>query len=61
MLERITINPDQCGGKPCVRGMRIRVTDVLALLAVGLSQQEVVEELEIELEDVQACLQYAVI
>ena len=61
MLERITINPDHCGGKPCVRGMRIRVTDVLALLAVGLSQQEVVEELEIELEDVQACLQYAVI
>lgn len=61
MLERITINPDQCGGKPCVRGMRIRVTDVLELLAVGLSQQEVVEELEIELEDVQTCLQYAVI
>jgi uncharacterized protein (DUF433 family) len=60
MLERITINPDQCGGKPCVRGMRIRVTDVLELLAVGLSQQEVVEELEIEIEDVQACLQYAV-
>lgn len=59
MLERITINPDQCGGKPCVRGMRIRVTDVLELLAVGLSQQEVVEELEIEIEDVQACLQYA--
>ena len=61
MLERITINPDQCSGKPCVRGMRIRVTDVLELLAVGLSQQEVVEELEIEIEDVQACLQYAVI
>ena len=61
MLERITINPDQCGGKPCVRGMRIRVTDVLELLAVGLSQQEVVEELEIEIEDVQACLQYVVI
>ncbi len=61
MLERITINPDQCGGKPCVRGIRIRVIDVLELLAVGLSQQEVVEELEIELEDVQACLQYAVI
>ena len=61
MLERITINPDQCGGKPCVRGMRIRVTDVLELLAAGVSQQEVVEELEIESEDVQACLQYAVI
>jgi uncharacterized protein (DUF433 family) len=57
MLERITINPDQCGGKPCIRGMRIRVTDILELLANGLSQQEVVEELEIEAEDVQACLQ----
>ncbi|AEE48357.1 protein of unknown function DUF433 [Haliscomenobacter hydrossis DSM 1100] len=56
MLERITINPEQCGGKPCIRGMRIRVTDVLELLANGLTQEQVVEELEIELEDVQACL-----
>lgn len=61
MIARITINPEQCGGKPCVRGMRIRVTDVLELLANGLSQQEVCDELEIEIEDVQACLQYAVI
>lgn len=61
MIERITVNPEQCGGKPCIRGMRIRVTDVLELLANGLSQQEVCEELEIEMEDVRACLQYAVI
>lgn len=61
MLERITINAEQCGGKPCIRGMRIRVTDVLELLANGLTQEQVVEELEIELEDVQACLHYAVI
>ncbi len=61
MIERITINPDQCGGKPCIRSMRIRVTDVLELLANGLSQQEVCDELEIEIEDVQACLHYAVI
>lgn len=61
MLERITINPEQCGGKPCIRGMRIRVTDVLELLANGLSQEQIVDELEIELEDVQACLHYAVI
>lgn len=61
MLERITINVEQCGGKPCIRGMRIRVTDVLELLANGLTQEQVVEELEIELEDVQACLHYAVI
>lgn len=56
MIERITVNPEQCGGKPCIRGMRIRITDVLELLANGLSQQEVFEELEIEMEDVQACL-----
>lgn len=61
MLERITISPEQCGGKPCIRGMRIRVTDVLELLANGLTQEQVVEELEIELEDIQACLHYAVI
>jgi len=61
MLERITINAEQCGGKPCIRGMRIRVTDVLELLANGLTQEQVVEELEIELEDVQACLHYEVI
>lgn len=52
MLEPITINPEQCGGKPCIRGMRIRVTDVLELLANCLTQEQVVEELEIELEDV---------
>jgi uncharacterized protein (DUF433 family) len=61
MLERITINPEQCGGKPCIRGMRILVTDVLELLACGHSQSQIVEELEIEMEDVQACLQYAIV
>ena len=57
MLELITITPEQCGGKRCIRGMRIRVMDVLELLANGLTQEQVIEELEIELEDVQACLQ----
>ena len=57
MLELVTINPEQCGGKRCIRGMRIRVMDVLELLANGLTQEQVIEELEIELEDVQACLQ----
>ena len=42
---RITVNPEQCGGRPCVRGMRIRVVDVLDLLAAGLSPQQVLEEL----------------
>jgi uncharacterized protein (DUF433 family) len=59
-MERITINPKQCGGRPCIRGMRIRVVDVLDLLANGLTAEQVVEELpDLELEDVQACLQYA--
>lgn len=58
--ERITIEPGQCGGRPCVPGMRIRVTDVLELLAAGLSKEEVVEELpDLEVEDVMTCLRYA--
>lgn len=60
LMERITVNPDQCGGRPCVRGMRIRVVDVLDLLAAGLSIAQVVEELpDLEPEDVTACLRFA--
>lgn len=60
LMDRITVNPDQCGGRPCVRGMRIRVVDVLDLLAVSLSPAEVVEELpDLEAEDVAACLRFA--
>ena len=60
VLERITINPAQCGGRPCIRGMRIRVIDILDLLAAGLSTQQVLEELpDLEPEDVQAALRYA--
>ena len=59
-MNRITIDPEQCGGRPCIRGMRIRVTDVLDLLSNGLTSQQVLEELpDLELEDIQACLQYA--
>ena len=58
--ERITVNPEQCGGRPCVRGMRIRVADVLDLLAAGLTPQQVLEELpDLELEDISACLCFA--
>ena len=58
--ERITINPEQCGGRPCVRGMRIRVSDVLDLLANGLTPELVINELpDLELEDVRACLRFA--
>ncbi|MFM7559508.1 DUF433 domain-containing protein [Cylindrospermopsis raciborskii] len=45
LLERITVNLRQCGGRPCIRGMRIRVTDVLDLFAAGLSAEQILEEL----------------
>jgi len=58
--DRITVNPEQCGGRPCIRGMRIRVVDVLELLAAGLSFDEVLEELpDLELADLYAVLRYA--
>jgi uncharacterized protein (DUF433 family) len=57
LMERITINPAQCGGRPCIRGMRIRVIDILDLLAAGLSTEQVLEELpDLEPEDIQAAL-----
>ena len=61
LLNRITINPNQCGGRPCIRGMRIRVTDVLDLLAGGQNQDEILEAYPyLESDDIAACLQYAV-
>src|SRR3982751_4658770 len=60
LLERITINPDQCGGRPCIRGMRIRVIDVLDLFAAGLTSEQILEEMpDLETEDLKAALQYA--
>jgi uncharacterized protein (DUF433 family) len=59
-LDRITFNPEQCGGRPCIRGMRIRVKDVLELMAAGLSAQEILADYpDLEAEDLRACLQYA--
>ena len=56
-IERITVDPRQCGGRPCIRGMRIRVSDVLDLLAAGLTHDQVLEELpDLEREDITACL-----
>ena len=58
--ERITINPNQCGGRPCVRGMRIRVSDILDLFANGLTAAEIIQEMpDLESEDLKAALQYA--
>jgi len=59
-IRRITINPEQCGGRPCIRGMRIRVTDVLELFATGLSADQILRELpDLEPEDIHACLSFA--
>ncbi|MCB0062212.1 MAG: DUF433 domain-containing protein [Caldilineaceae bacterium] len=60
IAERITVNPAQCGGHPCIRGMRIRVVDVLELLATGLSFHEIIDEIpDLEPEDLSAALSYA--
>ena len=60
LMDRITINPKQCGGRPCIRGMRIRVIDVLDLFAAGLSAEQILEEMpDLEAEDLQAALSYA--
>jgi uncharacterized protein (DUF433 family) len=60
LIERITIDPDQCGGRPCIRGMRIRVIDVLDLFAAGLNAEQILEELpDLEMEDIKAALRYA--
>lgn len=60
VADRITVNPNQCGGRPCVREMRIRVTDVLDLLASGLTADQVIQELpDLEHADIAACLHYA--
>ncbi len=59
-MERITFNPEQCGGRPCIRGMRIRVKDVLDLLAAGVSEPEILADYPyLEAEDIRACLAYA--
>jgi uncharacterized protein (DUF433 family) len=60
LLSRITINPAQCGGKPCIRGMRIRVIDVLELLAAGMTSQQIRNQLpDLEEDDIRASLAYA--
>ncbi len=60
LLKRITVNPKQCGGRPCIRGMRIRVIDVLELFAAGLTADEILDEMpDLEREDLQASLAYA--
>jgi uncharacterized protein (DUF433 family) len=59
-LHRITVNPHQCSGRPCIRGLRIRVKDVLELLAAGLSREEILADFPyLEPDDLTAALEFA--
>ena len=58
--ERITVNSRQCGGRPCIRGMRIRVSDVLDLFAAGLTAVQILDEMpDLEPDDLKASLLFA--
>jgi uncharacterized protein (DUF433 family) len=59
-LDRITFDPQQCGGRPCIRHYRLRVKDVLDLLAAGQTEKEILADYDfLEAEDIRACLQFA--
>lgn len=60
LFARITSDPGKLGGRPCLRGLRIRVSDVLDLLAAGLTHAEILAELpDLEAEDIKAALAFA--
>jgi uncharacterized protein (DUF433 family) len=60
LLDRITVEPGKMGGRPCIRGMRIRVMDVLEMLAGGATEVEILEDFPcLELKDIRAALTYA--
>lgn len=60
LLSRITIRPEQCHGRPCIRGMRIRVADILEMLANGIGEPEILGDFpDLESADIRACLAYA--
>jgi uncharacterized protein (DUF433 family) len=60
LLERITVESTKCGGRPCIRGMRIRVTDILGMLAEGVSHEEILQDFPyLEPDDIKAALAYA--
>ena len=62
LLNRITVEPGKCGGRPCIRGLRMRVTDVLDLLSAGATHAEIIEDYpELCEEDIRAVLKYAAI
>lgn len=60
LLNRITLEPGKCGGKPCIRGMRIRVSDILEMLGEGVSAENILADFpDLEHEDILASLQFA--
>ena len=60
LIDRITVNPKQCGGRPCIRGMRIRVIDILQLLAAGETPEQILADFDyLERDDISAALEYA--
>jgi uncharacterized protein (DUF433 family) len=59
-LKRITIEPDKCGGQPCIRGKRLRVTDLLSLISAGASFEEILRDYPfLENDDILAAIAYA--
>jgi uncharacterized protein (DUF433 family) len=59
-LHRITVDPNQCGGRPCIRGLRVRVTDILDMLAAGASREDILKDYPyLEDGDITAALEYA--
>lgn len=60
LLQRITIEPGKCGGRPCIRSMRIRVQDILDMLAAGTSEEEILRDYPyLERDDIRAAITYA--
>jgi uncharacterized protein (DUF433 family) len=60
LLKRVTVTPGQCGGRPCIRGLRVRVSDVLSLLGAGATQAEILSDYPyLEQDDIRAALAYA--
>lgn len=60
LLSRITIRPEQCHGRPCIRGMRIRVVDILEMLAAGMTHEQILADFPyLEADDILASLAYA--
>ena len=60
LLARVTQNPGQCGGRPCIRNMRIRVADILEMLASDVTAAEILEDFpDLQPDDIRACLAFA--